>query len=165
MIFTKRIRYRFGDIDHAGIAYYPGLLHCFHCVFEDWWSDGVGLPYPRLMAADRLGLPAVRLEVDFFAPVRYGDEPVVHLGVLRVGRSSVEFGFWMTKDGAPPLLNRARITTVAVDMDTMARRDVPQDLRERLAGFALAEADFPPSPRTPRRSSGQRGSGRNARGK
>ena len=45
MIFTKRYRYRFGDIDYAGIAYYPSYFHYFHCAFEDWWSEGLHAPY------------------------------------------------------------------------------------------------------------------------
>jgi hypothetical protein len=83
MTFRTRLRYRFGDIDDAGIAYYPKLLHYFHCAFEDWWSDGLGHPYSKLMHDDKLGLPAVKLEAEFFAPVRYGDEPWVHIGVLQ----------------------------------------------------------------------------------
>jgi len=143
MTFRKRIRYRFGDIDDAGIAYYPSILHVFHCVFEDWWSEGLGRPYPKLLKEDKLGLPAVRLEVDFFAPVRYGDEPDVHIGVLRIGRSSVTFGFWMTKgDDARPVC-RARVTTAAVHMDTMHKRELPQLWRDKFAEFALAEEDFP----------------------
>lgn len=35
MTFAQKLRYRFGDIDDAGIAYYPKLLHCFHCAFEE----------------------------------------------------------------------------------------------------------------------------------
>jgi 4-hydroxybenzoyl-CoA thioesterase len=97
MIFAKRFRYRFGDIDHAGIAYYPKLLHYFHCCFEDWWSEGLGHPYAELMRSDKLGLPAVRLEVDFMAPVRYGDEPPCP-GRLRIGNSSVEFGYWFARE-------------------------------------------------------------------
>lgn len=143
MTFQKRIRYRFGDIDDAGIAYYPKLLHCFHCVFEDWWSDALGRPYPQLLHVDKLGLPVVRLEADFFAPIAYGDEPEVHLGVLRIGDSSVEFAFWMTRGGDPRPLNRARITTVAVDMTTMQKQPLPQVWRERFADFALAESAFP----------------------
>ena len=88
MTFTTRLRYRFGDIDDAGIAYYPKLLHYFHQAFEDWWSDALGHPYPRLLHDDRLGFPAVKLEAEFFAPIRYGDEPDVHLGILRIGGSS-----------------------------------------------------------------------------
>ncbi len=143
MRFTKRIRYRFGDIDDAGIAYYPKLLHCFHCVFEDWWSEALNKPYAQLLHDDKLGLPAVRLEVDFVAPVVYGDEPDVHLGLLRLGDASVEFGFWMTKDTPQRLLNRARIVTVAVDMTTMQKRSLPQHWRERFAAFTLADGEFP----------------------
>jgi len=143
MKFAQRIRYRFGDIDDAGIAYYPKLLHCFHCAFEDWWSDALGRSYAALMHEDKLGLPAVHLDVDFFAPIRYGDEPIVHLGVLQIGESSVEFGFWMTHADDPRPLCRARVTTVAVDMTTMQKRALPQPWRDRLAGFRLADGEFP----------------------
>jgi len=143
MIFTTQLRYRFGDIDDAGIAYYPKLLHYFHCAFEDWWSDGLGHPYPRLLHDDKLGFPAVKLEAEFFAPVRYGDDPFVHLGVLRTGSSSVEFAFWMTKGDDPRPLCRARIVTTAVDMASMAKVPLSDDWRARFAAFALDEADFP----------------------
>lgn len=143
MTFRTRLRYRFGDIDDAGIAYYPKLLHYFHCAFEDWWSDGLGRPYPQVLHQDRLGLPTVRLEAEFFAPIRYGDELDVHLGVLRIGNSSVEFGFWMTRGGDPRPLCRARIVTAAVHMDTLQKQPLPDAWRQRFASFALAEADFP----------------------
>ncbi|MGE3173364.1 MAG: acyl-CoA thioesterase [Planctomycetota bacterium] len=143
MIFSQRLRYRFGDIDDAGIAYYPKLLHYFHCAFEDWWSDALGRPYPALLHDDELGLPAVHLDVDFYQPIRYGDEPIVHLGVLRIGSASVEFGFWMTRGDDPAPLCRARITTVAVDMATMQKQRLPDPWRARFAEYALAEADFP----------------------
>ncbi|MCB9868399.1 MAG: acyl-CoA thioesterase [Planctomycetes bacterium] len=143
MIFSKRYRYRFGDIDDAGIAYYPALLHYFHCAFEDWWSDGLHTSYPDVLHREKLGLPAVHLECDFFAPIAYGDEPAIHLGILRLGTSSVEFGFWMTKDDQPRPLNRARITTVAVDMDSMAKRPLPDRWRTAFAAFQISEEEFP----------------------
>lgn len=143
MTFRTRLRYRFGDIDEAGIAYYPKLLHYFHCAFEDWWSDGVGHPYPRLLHDDKLGLPAVKLDVEFYGPVRYGDEPWIHIGVLRMGTSSVEFGMWMTRGDDPTPLCRARIVTAAVNMDTLQKRPLPDEWRRRLQEFALREEDFP----------------------
>lgn len=143
MTFRTRLRYRFGDIDDAGIAYYPKLLHYFHCAFEDWWSDALHHPYPRLLHDDALGLPAVRLEAEFFAPVRYGDEPTVHLGILRIGTSSVEFGFWMTREPEPRPLCRARIVTATVDMKTMQKCELPAAWRARFQPFLLREEDFP----------------------
>jgi 4-hydroxybenzoyl-CoA thioesterase len=143
MIFSKRYRYRFGDIDDAGIAYYPKLLHYFHCCFEDWFGDALGIPYARIMHEQKLGLPAVRLEAEFFAPIRYGDEPVVNLGVLRIGNSSVELGFWMNlADGTRPCC-RARVITASVDMDTMQKMPLPAEWRTRFEQFLISEADFP----------------------
>ena len=143
MIYNKRVRYRFGDIDDAGIAYYPKLLHYFHCAFEDWWAEALGRPYADLLRQDKLGLPAVHLDVDFYAPIRYGDEPVIHLGVLRIGDASVDFGFWMTRDDDARPLCRARVTTVAVDMSTMQKRALPNEWRTRFLEFDLPESAFP----------------------
>ena len=143
MTFRTRLRYRFGDIDDAGIAYYPKLLHYFHCAFEDWWSDGLGHSYAKLMHDDKHGFPTVKIDAEFFAPVVYGDEPEVHIGVLRMGGSSLTLGFWMTKNGSKKPLCRARIITAAVDMDTMKKRELPEAWREKFAAFALEEENFP----------------------
>ena len=141
--WQQRVRYRFGDIDHAGIAYYPKLLHLFHCAFEDWWSDALGHPYAQILEVDKIGFPAVHLDVDFYTPVIYGDEPVVHLGVLRIGTSSVEFAFWLTRGTEPRPLCRARITTAAVDMNTMQKIAVPDRWRSKFAAFSIREEDLP----------------------
>lgn len=143
MIFTKRYRYRFGDIDDAGIAYYPAMFHYFHCCFEDWWSDGLDTRYNEVLHGERFGMPAVHIECDFFAPVRYGDEPDIHLGVLRIGNASVEFGFWMTRSNHEGPICRARVTTVGVDMDTMQKRPVPDRWRRAFLAFQIGEEDFP----------------------
>lgn len=139
MIFTKRYRYRFGDIDDAGIAYYPALLHYFHCAFEDWWADGLGLSYPHVMQEERFGLPAVHLDVDFRAPIRYGDEPDVSLGILGLGNTSVQLGMWMCVGEREPANCRARITTVSVDLDTMEKQAIPPRWRKPFAKYSIDE--------------------------
>ena len=143
MSWSTRLRYRFGDIDDAGIAYYPKLLHYFHQAFADWWSDALGHPYPKLLHEDRLGFPAVKVDAEFFAPIAYGDEPDVHLGVLRTGTSSVTFGFWMTVGDDPRPRCRARITSAAVHMEKRTKLPLPDRWRARFAEYALDEADFP----------------------
>lgn len=143
MSFRTRVRYRFGDIDDAGIAYYPKLLHYFHCAFEDWWSDGLGRDYAKLMHEDKLGFPAVKIDAEFFAPISYGDEPTVHLGVLRIGGASLTLGFWMTKDGSDAPLCRARIVTASMHMGTRKKLELPAEWREKFAAFQIDEGDFP----------------------
>jgi 4-hydroxybenzoyl-CoA thioesterase len=143
MIFTRRYPFRFGDIDHAGIGYYPKLLHYFHCCFEDWWAEGLGAPYPAVMREENLGMPTVHLEVDYYAPVRYGDTPDIHLAVLRIGNSSVEFGFWMTHPGQDRPLCRARVVTAAVAMDSMQGRPLPDKWRQQFERYRIAPEQFP----------------------
>jgi 4-hydroxybenzoyl-CoA thioesterase len=143
MIFTKRFRYRFGDIDDAGIAYYPSFFHYFHCAFEDWWSEGLHAPYNEVLHKEKFGLPAVHVESDFLSPIKYGDEPDIHLGILEMGVSSVEFAYWMTRDGDDNPLCRAKITTVAVDMATFAKQPIPAKWREAFTKFLIQPSDYP----------------------
>jgi acyl-CoA thioesterase FadM len=49
----------------------------------------------------------------------------------------------MTKNGSEKPLCRARIVTAAVNMDTMKKRDLPDEWREKFAAYALDDADFP----------------------
>ena len=141
MTFTKRYRYRFGDIDHAGIAYYPSLLHYFHCCFEDWWSEAMGVHYAKVLDEERYGLPAVHIEADFFRPIRFGDEPDISIAVLDMGTSSVEFGFWMQVGEV--VACRARITTVSVDMATLNKQPIPERWRHRFEEHRIDPADLP----------------------
>ena len=112
--FTKAYRYRFGDIDFAGIAYYPKLLHYFHCCFEDWWLDGLGVRYVDILSEEKFGLPAVNIQADFYQPIRFGDEPEISLGILRIGNASLDLGFWMQHPDRDGPACRAKITTAGV---------------------------------------------------
>lgn len=138
-MFTRRYRYRFGDIDHAGIAYYPAMLHYCHCAFEDFWSDDLGVAYPVLMTEANLGFPAVHLEADFLAQIRYGDEPEIAVGVLRIGGSSVDFGFWWTT--TTPACH-VKITTVAVAMDTLQKVPLSAHWRREFEARLVSQPPF-----------------------
>lgn len=130
MIFTRRYRYRFGDMDVAGIAYYPTYFHYFHCCFEDWWAEGVGTPYPRVILGEKFGLPAVHSEIDWRRPLRYGDEPDVSLGITRLGETSVEFAYWMALESHPEPTCTARVVTVSTDLQSMTKQPIPARWRE-----------------------------------
>lgn len=143
MHFTRRMRYRFGDIDHAGIGYFPKLLHYFHCCFEDWWYDALALPYHSVLDDDDWGLPCRHLDVEYLGPVRYGDAPDVNLGILALGESSVRFGFWMQNEGEPRPLCIAVATTVSVRVSQMQKIPIPEGYRRAFAPWLLEDGEFP----------------------
>lgn len=127
-MFTTSILVRFGDLDAAGIAYYPNLVNFLHEAFEDFFAGHVGRPYPEVYR-EGIGFPTVRVEMEFLSPVRYGDHVDVALTVERVGRSSVQIRYEGSVDGRPVF--RARNVAVVVDMKTFRSTPLPAWLRER----------------------------------
>ena len=127
-MFTTTILVRFGDLDAAGIAYYPNLVNFLHESFEDFCAGHVGRPYPELYR-EGIGFPSVKLEMEFLAPVRYGDHVEVDVTVEHLGRSSVRIRYEASVDGRAVF--KARNTSVAVDMSTFRPMDLPPWLRQR----------------------------------
>ena len=54
-IFHTQLDVRFGDVDPAGIAYYPKIFDFIHQAFESLWALHVGKRYYHLVSEDRLG--------------------------------------------------------------------------------------------------------------
>jgi 4-hydroxybenzoyl-CoA thioesterase len=73
MTFRSHLKVRFGDIEHAGIVYYPRFLHYFHVALEELFGNRVGLNCVTVINEYRVGLPTVHLETTFYRPLRYGE--------------------------------------------------------------------------------------------
>ena len=133
--FRTRIEVRFGDVDHAGIVYYPQFFIYFHEAFEDFFEDN-GHRYPELLNQRRLGFPTVHIECDYQLPLRYGDALDIEMTVPAVGGRSATFRYrgFRHQDGKQSV--EANITCACVDLDSFRAVDVPADLRELFARFA-----------------------------
>ena len=99
MAFRSKLKIRFGDIDHAGIVYYPRFLHYFHVALEEFFGQELGIDYPILVNEHRIGLPTVHLKTDFSRPLRYGDQIEVEVRIIKIGRTSITFGYRVFKQG------------------------------------------------------------------
>lgn len=132
MAFRSLLKIRFGDIDHAGIVYYPRFLHYFHVALEEFFGQALGIDYPILIDEYRIGLPTVHLETDFRRPLRYGDQIDVEVSVLKIGKSSMTFGYRVFKPGKEELLIEGHNVVVCLDMDKFKKRDIPDWLRRKL---------------------------------
>jgi len=132
MAFRSQLKVRFGDIDHAGIVYYPRFLHYFHVALEEFFGQELAIDYPVLIDAHRIGLPTVHLETDFSRPLRYGDSIEVEVRVINFGRTSITFGYRVFKEGEVEPCIKGHNVTVCLDMKTYTKRDIPDWLRQRL---------------------------------
>ena len=99
MSWTTRVKVRFGEIDPAGVAYYPNLYHYCHMAFEDFFEEKIGVSYPDLIEKEKIGFPTVRVESYFRRPIRYGDVLEMSVAVTRVGDSSATFEFRGSREG------------------------------------------------------------------
>ena len=136
MSFVARITVRFGDADPAGLVYYPVIFHYFHVAMEEFFAARAGVSYARLMAEERLGLPTVKVEAEFFAPLLYGDEAEVEVSVARVGTTSVTFDYVARRAGDATLCARSRQVHALMNLDTGRAVPVPEHLRHVFASSA-----------------------------
>ncbi len=142
-MFQTSILVRFGDLDAAGIAYYPNLVNFLHESFEDFFTGHIGRPYPEVYR-EGIGFPTVKVEMDFIAPVKYGDAVDVAVVVEKLGRSSVQIRYEGSVRGRPVF--KARNIAVTVDMKTFKAMAIPDWLRARFAAALETKAPAPAAP-------------------
>ena len=129
MAFEFEKKVRFGEIDEAGIVYYPRFFDYYHLAMEEFFDRGVGIPYADIVKKWRVGFPAVHVEADFLIPLKYGDTMIIAVAITKVGRSSVRMKYRVRRAGDDTRVSEARLTTVCVDMDTFRSRNIPDELR------------------------------------
>ncbi|MDX2499413.1 MAG: thioesterase family protein [Deltaproteobacteria bacterium] len=132
MAYRSHLKIRFGDIDRAGIVYYPRFLHYFHVALEEFFSDRLGIEYHHFIDTHRMGLPTVHLETDFNRPFMYGDDIEVEVKVLKVGRASITFGYRVfKKEDSEPRITGHNVT-VCINMDKFEKIEIPEWFRQKL---------------------------------
>ena len=140
---------RFSDCDPAGIVFFPQYLVMLSGVVEQWFDDALQLPYATLIGTRRMGLPTVRLELDFTAISRHGDRLVWQIGVGKLGHSSLTLLHEChSGDGdAKELRLRARQVIVCTSLLSHKPQALPEDVRAALAlQLAFQAAGAPTAP-------------------
>ena len=133
--FTRERLIRFSDCDPAGIVFYPQYFVMLNGLVEDWFNDELGIGYAALILERRIGLPTVRLEVDFQAVSRLGDHVELSLQVDRLGGRSLTLALEVTgADGG--LRMRMRQVLVTTSLVTHRALDIPSDIRAAIARSA-----------------------------
>lgn len=133
--FRAKFKVHFGDIDQAGIVYYPRFLHKFHVALEEFFSDELGIDYPTLVLRHRIGLPTVHLETDFKRSLRYGDAFEVEIRVRSLGETSITFGYTVYLEDQQEISATGHNITVCLDMVSFQKRQIPNWLREKLDDY------------------------------
>ncbi len=134
--YRTRRRIEFSDTDAGGIAHFARFFVFMEIAEHELLrllgaGPGAG-PQPDGRV---VGWPRVALSCDFLSPVRFGDEIEVHLRVLRIGSTSLTFGFTLSLVGDGRLVARGRTTTVCAVLNApggIQPIPIPESLRAQL---------------------------------
>ena len=127
--FVTQIQVRFGDVDPAGIVYFPKIYDFIHQAFEELWDVHVGRRYYHLLGEEHLGFPLVHSEVDFKHPLHFGDRPLVRVTCFKIGTSSLGLHYLVSLDDV--LCVDARMTVACVELGDLKSVPIPESYRVR----------------------------------
>ena len=138
--FQRARMIRFSDCDPAGIVFYPQYFVMLNGLVEDWVSEGLGIGYHALIAKRRIGLPTVRLEADFRAVSRMGDQVMLGLAVERLGSRSMTLVLRCFDPASGELRMQVKQVLVTTSLESHRAVEIPQDLRTAILRGAPALA-------------------------
>jgi 4-hydroxybenzoyl-CoA thioesterase len=134
--FRRPHRIRFSECDPAGIVFYPQYFVMFNDLLEAWVDhilpDGGFTGY---ILDKRHGMPSVRIEADFKAISRMGDDVELTLDVVHIGRRSLVLQL-SCRGANGELRMQARQTLVTTSLLTHDAIPIPDDLRLALGAEA-----------------------------
>jgi YbgC/YbaW family acyl-CoA thioester hydrolase len=129
---------RFGEVDAAGIVYYPNFYNYFHVTFEEFFGLCAGISYERVLKEDRVGFPAVHVETDFKQPLRHGDVIDVEMRIRRIGTASFTSAYRIFRDRE--ICATAEVVTAVINLDTMRAIHIPEKYRRVFEQHLIREA-------------------------
>lgn len=140
--FRRPHRIRFSECDPAGIVFYPQYFVLFNDLLEAWIDALLPGGFTGYILERHWGLPTVRLEAEFKAVSRMGEDVVLTLELERLGTRSLTLALDCTgADGR--LRMQVRQTVVTTSLLTHQAIPLPEPLRRALEaapGGETAEA-------------------------
>lgn len=127
--FRYYLRVRYGECDAQKV------------VFNARYGDYVDLAsleflraigYSAELVSGELDYQLVKQTMEWKSPARFDDVLQVSIQALRLGTTSFTLRFDFRIAGREPLVANCETVYVLVDQHTLAKRELPQDLRERL---------------------------------
>lgn len=125
--FTWRYKVRIQDIDAAGIVFFARYLEIFHDGLFAFLDHREVDLVAMLAQAEELA-PVRHAELDYFRPLRYGDEVEIAPVLVHLEETQASIGFRMQLVPGGELVALCQLVHVAVDGTTFERIHMPESL-------------------------------------
>ena len=125
--FVADIDVRFSDLDPMG--------HVNNATYASYLEQARARYFQHVVGVALADVDTVlaRLEIDFERPIEWGEAVEVAIDVTSLGRSSIPMAYEVIADGERAAT--AETVQVLVDRESGRSRELPDDLREAIAGF------------------------------
>ncbi len=133
-MFERDKLIRFQHCDPAGIVFYPQYFILFNELVEDWFKHGLGVDFAELLTVRGLGIPLARIECDFLAPSKLGENLTLSLAVKNISNGSLTLAI-SARSAAGEERVRATLIVVLASLATRRPVTIPPDLRARIEPF------------------------------
>ncbi|MDT0681635.1 thioesterase family protein [Roseicyclus sp. F158] len=123
---------RFGDCDLTGIAYHPAYLSMLVDVNEAMFAS-IGITWKEIMLERNLGMPVLKMNIEFYKPAFYGDMLDFSMHIRRIGNSSMDLETIARVKGEAIWKVSERV--VLTSTDTHKSLPWPDDMRQGLQRY------------------------------
>lgn len=127
MAFSHPIEVRFSDLDVMGHVNNAVVVSYLEQARFQWWRSFLG---GRKFQEE--GFLMARVEVDYRQPILLGDDVRVELHCTRVGNTSFELGYRVTKGLGGDLFAEAKTVQVMLDFAIHRPKPIAESTREWL---------------------------------
>ena len=134
---ASTVQVRWGDVDAAGIAFYPRFYEWYDYGCEALF-DSLGLPWPELFPRHGIvGVPIVESGSRFASPLRYGDTLTIRSTVAWVKDKTFRMEYEIAVGDrlcASGFEVRAWVKQPAAPGGRLEAAPIPEDVGRRLRG-------------------------------
>ena len=136
-VFTRAVR--FEEVDAAAIVFFGRFLSYGHEAMEALFGALPG-GYHGVVVKRGIGFPAVHVDADYTAPLRFGDTLTIELDVVKIGTTSCTFRYRMRRqDGVAVAI--VHHTCVCCALEGPTKIPFPADVRALLEAHLAATSD------------------------
>ncbi len=122
---------RFAEVDAARIVFFARYLEYCHDALEAFFGALPG-GYAHLINHRDVGIPSVRVEIDYRAPLRYGDVALIDVTVEKLGTKSVTFHHRLARRDDGVVCAEVRQVVVTAHLRELGSVAIPDDMRALL---------------------------------
>ncbi len=133
--FRHRIRVRFNECDGQGVVFYANYLMYFDVAMTELWREAFGGGYAGMIAAGTDAMVA-DATIRYRASARFDDELDLVARVARLGSTSSMTELRVERVSDSVVLADGELRHVFIDPKTLAKRQIPDEVRAGMSRFA-----------------------------